>query len=305
MKTFSLVIGLILSICSTSNGEDIFTPKEVIALGVTQGITEFLPVSSTAHLILVDKFMLDGGMAKSRSEADTEDTKSRAKNSYFSLIQFGSIAAILCLYRKRFTSIGMGMLGRDSRGRRLICNLLISFLPAAVIGLFIDGWLQKIAYNANAIAISLVIGGVIIFIAERHYGREKLTWGSSGRTIENLTSTQSLAIGLWQCLAFIPGMSRSMTSIVGGYGCGLGRAAAAEYSFLLGVLTLTAAAGYKFTKDFNVIFAYFGIKLFCLGIFAAFIASIVAIKIFVTFIARHGMLFFAPYRIILAIIIFC
>ncbi|MDR1414007.1 MAG: undecaprenyl-diphosphate phosphatase [Puniceicoccales bacterium] len=329
MKTLFLAIGLILSLRANSHCEDLLTAREVIALGITQGVTEFLPVSSTAHMILVDKFLVNGEMKKlhrpiasdalnfdletvvaakkSDSEIADEAAKVQAKNSYFSLIQFGSIAAILCLYRKRFYSMALGILGKDCCGRKLVINLLISFLPAALIGFLIDGWLQKIAYSITVIASSLAIGALIIFFAERRYNGKLFTAETEKicGTIENLTSGQSFAIGLWQCLAFIPGMSRSMATIVGGYGCGLRRTAAAEYSFLLGVLTLAAAAGYKFIKDFDAIFTCFGINLFCLGILVAFLTSLIAIKIFITFIGRHGILLFAFYRIILAIIIFC
>jgi undecaprenyl-diphosphatase len=162
----------------------------------------------------------------------------------------------------------------------------------------VDGVLQKIAYNDLIIASALIIGSVIMVLAEKSYGRGKKCLG-----VESLSVMQSLSIGLWQCLSFIPGMSRSMVTIVGGYRTGLCRVDAAEYSFLLGAMTLTAATGYKLLKDFSAIAACFSARTFFIGIGIAFTASLFAVKFLVAVISRRGLAPFALYRIPLAIFI--
>jgi undecaprenyl-diphosphatase len=187
----------------------------------------------------------------------------------------------------------------------MVFSLAISFLPAAVVGFLIDGWLQKLSYNEITVATALVVGAVIMFFAEQAYGKRFPDGAAKVHaTMENLTTKQSFSIGLWQCLSFIPGMSRSMATIVGGYRCGLRRSEAAEYSFLLGSVVLSAAAVYKFFKNLDIIFLCFSVKAFSLGIFVAFASSLVAIKLLIALISRHGMAFFAWYRIILAAVIF-
>ncbi|MDR2737658.1 MAG: undecaprenyl-diphosphate phosphatase [Puniceicoccales bacterium] len=302
MKKFLLIFCAILVSTASSVGDEIFSGKETVVWGITQGATEFLPISSTGHMLLVDKFLLNGERG---GRAAGDELKLTAKGSYFSIIQFGSILAVLCMYRRRFGSLILGVIGKDCRGRRMAFSLGISFFPAAAVGILIDGWLQKLSYNEITVAAALVVGGVIMLFAERAYDR-KFPKGAAKiyATMESLTTKQSLTIGLWQCLAFIPGMSRSMTTIVGGYRCGLRRSEAAEYSFLLGSIVLSAATVYKFIKDFDVIFLCFTLKTFLLGIFTAFVTSLATIKLFTVLIARHGTSIFAWYRIILAAIIF-
>lgn len=302
MKAFFIAICIFLAATANGNGEDVFTAKETVALGITQGMTEFLPISSTGHLILVDKFFLNHPPAESNGNETAEALKAHGKSSYFSIIQCGSILAVLSLYGRRFARMGLGVFGKDRRGRRLALNLVASFLPAALVGFAVDGWIQKKLYGAVAISIALLIGSAIMVLAERAYDRK---FGRNFITIENLTLSKSFAIGCWQCLALIPGMSRSMTTIVGGYWCGLRRSEAAEYSFLLGALTLAAATTYKCIKDFDVISLCFGAKTFCTGIAIAFAVSAITIKCFVAFVSRHGTHIFALYRIVLAAVILC
>jgi undecaprenyl-diphosphatase len=302
MKAFLPIFTIFLAIASKSFGAEIFSTGEATALGITQGMTEFLPVSSTGHLILVDKFFLNGKSSENEMSGELER---KAKNSYFSIIQFGSILAVFFMYRRRFGSLFLGVLGRNCHGRRMAFSLIISFLPAAVVGFFVDGWLQKFSYNEIVTAVALVAGGVIMLFAERTYCK-KFPRGAATiyASMDNLTPKQSLAIGFWQCLSFIPGISRSMTTIVGGYRCGLRRSEAAEYSFLLGCIVLSAATTYKLAKDFDIIFLCFSAKTFLFGIFAAFLSSVAAIRFFISIISRHGISIFAWYRMILAAVIF-
>ncbi|MDR1595583.1 MAG: undecaprenyl-diphosphate phosphatase [Puniceicoccales bacterium] len=298
MKKFFFAICLHLLAATVSCGNEIFTTGEIIALGVTQGATEFLPISSTAHLIVVDKFFPNREIDSGTAQAELE---SEAKGSYFSIIQLGSVFAVLFLYRRRFLGIALGVFHKNPSSTKIITNLIISFLPAAVVGCLIDGWVQKTLYGGVVVAVALVVGaGIMVFfeIINWKCHRENFT------TIENLIPKKSLAIGLWQCLALIPGMSRAMTTIVGGHACGLRRSEAAEYSFLLGAMTLTAASVYKFTKDFRTIFACLSIKSFFLGIVVAFAVSVVSLRLLVLMNSRGGMILFAFYRIVLAAVVF-
>jgi undecaprenyl-diphosphatase len=301
VKKFLLVLTIAVAFLTNSHGEDIFTTKESIILGITQGMTEFLPISSTGHLILVDRFFLGRGHFPSGDRDDAKALKMQAKNAYFVIIQFGSMLAVLLLYKRRFTDMFLGLFGHNYHGRNLMFNLVASFLPAAIVGPFIGGWLKTL-YHAFPVAIALIIGGIAMIRIEKSYRKR---WMRGYGRIDNLTFAKSFFIGLWQCLAFIPGTSRSMATIIGGYQCGLRRSEAAEYSFLLGFVTLSAATAYEFVKDFDVMFLYFSPKTFLLGISIACLSSMVAIKFLISFIARNGMMIFAWYRIILAIFVLC
>ncbi|MDR1433433.1 MAG: undecaprenyl-diphosphate phosphatase [Puniceicoccales bacterium] len=295
----------ILSIsCANASGGDIFTAGEAVALGITQGATEFLPISSTGHLILVDKFLLNHRLEEFGDGEDVAASalRARGKSSYFCIIQCGSILAVLLLYRNRFLQMALSVLGKDCRGRKLAINLIVSFLPAALVGLAADGWIQKKLYGEIAISMALLIGSAIMLLAEMAHNKKS---EANFVSIEDLTARKSFAIGCWQCLALIPGMSRSMATIVGGYGCGLRRSDAVEYSFLLGALTLAATVMYKCARDFDAIFLCLGAGTFFMGIAIAFAVSAATIKIFTAFVARHGTYVFAAYRIVLAIAILC
>ncbi|MDR0595483.1 MAG: undecaprenyl-diphosphate phosphatase [Puniceicoccales bacterium] len=266
--------------------------ETAIVLGITQGVTEFLPISSTAHMILVNE------MLNKRSGNPNSFDCNRAINSYFTIIQCGSILAIILMFPRRILSVILALCGRSSEGLRLTKNLFLSFFPAAVVGLFLDGILQKLMYNPITIACALIFGAVLIFVAERKY-----SYARNSLTINQLQTLSSLKIGLWQCLALIPGMSRSMATIIGAYTCNLRRKDAAEYSFLLGVVTLSLATIFKLIKDSEVIFNYFTPMMFFVGIFVAFIFSILSIKIFLNFLGTNGMRPFAWYRILLGFLI--
>jgi undecaprenyl-diphosphatase len=230
---------------------------------------------------------------------DNLTLRGRAMNSYFSIIQCGSILAIVLVFYRRILGVFAAFCGRNPEGLQLARNLLASLFPAIVAGLFFDGILQKLLYNPTSIACALIFGAVLIFAFEKKYSCARNTL-----SINELRTFSALKIGLWQCLALIPGMSRSMATILGGYSCKLKRQDAAEYSFLLGLVTLFLATVFKLVKDHEVIFSCFTPSMFFVGIFAAFIFSVLTIKIFLNFLATNGMCPFAWYRILLGILIF-
>ncbi|MDR3144543.1 MAG: undecaprenyl-diphosphate phosphatase [Puniceicoccales bacterium] len=306
MKKFFHTLALLLISQMNLFADEAFTKKEAIIFGITQGITEYLPVSSTGHMILVDRFLLGNDAEMARDSGACAEMKAYAKSSYFCMLQIGSILAVLVLYRRRFIDIALGMFGHNGHGRKLALRLIISAIPAAVIGLFADGILQRTLYNVTVVSIALAIGAIIMLFAESAYGRRSSkNFAKRYDTVESLSVRQSFHIGLWQCLSLIPGISRSMTTVVGGYRSGLRRADAAEYSFLLGCVMCSAAVAYKFAKDFDIMLLCLSAKTFFAGILIAFFASAVAIRLFIAFISHYGIAIFAWYRIFLAVTVIC
>jgi len=201
--------------------------------GVVEGVTEFLPISSTGHLILLrDIFPL--GDPASPSRKAMEDT-------FDIVVQLPAVMAIVALYRRRLWAAAAGA-ARDSSARKFWFGLLLAFIPSAVAGLLAHRWIEERLFRPEVIAAALLAGGVVIIAFER--------WGhaGSGETAEKTPLPKAVSIGLFQCLALIPGTSRSAATIIGGRAMGLSREAAAEYSFFLALPTMFAACGYKLFK---------------------------------------------------------
>ena len=284
--------------------------SDATILGLVEGLTEYLPVSSTGHLIICNALLnLDSDLPLRSSdgqliESEKTDMYSLADAAYaYSIvIQIGAIAAILVLYRKDLLQMALACCGKSTRGRSLIANLMIAFLPAAFLGLLLDKHIEfYLGNNLNAICGALILGALVMLWVERKrkLSRDNLKKENS-LTIESLTLKKAFYIGCLQCLAMWPGTSRSMATITGGYLVGLQPAAAAKFSFLLGFITLSAASGYKILTDGPFLLS--GLKLGPLisGILIAFVTSLIAVKWFVAYISLYGMALFAWYRIILA-----
>jgi undecaprenyl-diphosphatase len=254
---------------------------DALILGVVEGLTEFLPISSTGHLILTQHFMglpSSGGL-----------------DAYLIAVQFGAILAVLVLYWKRllqmFAGVGDLVCFRSTPARGLDLNLLVAFLPAAIIGLMADGFIEEKLFNPRVVVVSLSVGALIMLFAS--YGKKQ-----EGQ-IEGLSAKNALIIGLWQILSLFPGMSRSMTTIVGGMSQKLSAEAAAEFSFLLGAITLGAASLYKVIGCGGEILAL-GVGPVLVGFVAAFVSAAAGIKILVGALNRWGLAPWTWYRIVLA-----
>lgn len=303
MNSLLLFILLTLSgqhLPSVDGYHEVIDEKESIYLGLVQGITEYLPVSSTGHLILFDNLFQKAEAKKGTNTCERFYDKDEVKNSYFTIIQSGSILAVLFLYPRRFKNMIYGVFGKDKNGAKLVENLMISFLPVAVVGLLVNRLVQKFFYNKISIAAALAIGAIIMLISEKNLLKNaKYQHGD----IDHMDLKKSLIVGLWQCLSLFPGMSRSMTTIVGGYKCGLSRKSSAEYSFLLGFITLSAATIFKIATDFSILFANLRLRTIVIGMLIAFLSSLVSIKLFISYLSRHGMKVFAIYRLLLSCII--
>jgi undecaprenyl-diphosphatase len=265
---------------------------QAIIIGIVEGITEYLPVSSTGHILLAQRAMgIEHG---------------RAADAFAVVIQAGAILAVLGLYFQRVKGMVVGLAGKDSSGLLLVRNILLAFIPAAIIGKIFEEKIEQHLFGLWPVTAAWFVGGVAI-LAVVWFKRGAAAQGErvSGISIEQITPKIALLIGLMQCVAMWPGTSRSLMTIVGGLVCGLGMAAALEFSFLLGMVTLTAASAYKslaFFKEPELLKDY-SVPEMLLGIFAAWLSATLAIKWMLNFLRRKGIAPFGYYRILLAVVV--
>lgn len=257
---------------------------QAVLLGIVEGLTEYLPVSSTGHLILTQRAM---GIERG-DEA----------NAFAICIQLGAIAAVLALYRARLLQVMRGLAGRDHDGRALAKNIVIAFLPAALFGLLFEHWIESNLYGLWPIVCAWLTGGMAI-LAITYARKDRLP--PSGKSLERLTLWAALAIGFMQCIAMWPGVSRSLVTILGGVLLGLSLPAAVEFSFLLGLLTLAAATAYKALQHGQGMMDAYGPANLALGFVAATLSAIVAVRWMVNYLNRHGLAIFGYYRIALGL----
>lgn len=262
---------------------------QAIILGIVEGLTEYIPVSSTGHLILAKSFL---GITQ------------KAIDPYLIVIQSGAILAVLGLYRKRVGDMLKGLAGKNPVGLKLAINLIIAFLPAAIFGVLLNDVIDEWLMGTTPVIWALAIGGVLMLFAAR-WQRKAFHEGTDSHSfidIEHLTWKKALIIGLVQCFAMFPGTSRSMVTIVASMAMGMKPKHAAEFSFLLGLPTLGGATVYKLVKDADAL-STLEIGPMILGIIVAFIAAAIAIKWLVAYLSKHGLALFGWYRIALAIIV--
>ncbi len=253
-------------------------PWQAAVLGLVEGITEYLPVSSTGHLILVESLLGLGG-------ADSKP----ALDAFSIVIQGGAILAVLGLYWARVLTLLRGLVGRDPAGRRLLVNLALAFAPAVAVGVPLDHWIEARLFHPLPVIAALAGGAVFMIALDR--------WAPRGeRTIEQLEWRHALAIGAMQCAALWPGTSRSMVVIAGGILVGLRPRDAAEFSFLLALPTLGGACAYKLLKEHAAI-AQLGVGPVALGIAVAAVSAALAVRWLVAFLNRHGLAPFGWYRL--------
>lgn len=283
-----LIVIIFCSSCNASSKEKIGIGKAVV-LGVVEGLTEYLPISSTGHLNVAEKLLGVGINKKNKNAID----------AYTVCIQFGAIIAVLWLYYGRIKQVVLGILGRNKKGRILAINLLIAFLPAVIIGLLFEKHIKTHLFGMVPVIIAWFIGGFVILLMSRRVDKSRL----SKFNLDSITYKQALIIGLIQCIAMWPGVSRSLAVILGAVFVGLSLPAAVEFSFLLGLITLSAAAGFDAIKHGGLIVSTFGIVDPIIGGVAAFVSAIFAVKWMVNYLNQKGMNVFGYYRITAALII--
>lgn len=281
-------------------------PWQAFILGVIEGITEYLPISSTGHL-LVAQHLMGIGTASATEKA--------AADTFAICIQGGAILAVLGLYFKRVRQMLLGLVGKDPEGLRLVIAIIAGFLPAAVFGVLLDDWIESKLFKPWPITAAIFIGGAAILGITAWNKKNGVR--REGRELIELTWKMALIIGMMQCAAMWPGTSRSLMTIFGGLVVGLSVRAAVEYSFLLGVLTLTAATAKKalwkvegldpmydvWFGGTKLMWETYGAVPLIIGIVAAAVSAALAVKWLVSYLQSHGLAVFGWYRIVLAVVI--
>lgn len=264
---------------------------QTIIIAIVEGLTEFLPVSSTGHMIIAQHVL---------GVESTEFVK-----AFTFIIQFGAILSVVCLYWKRFFRLnpkpapeGASAVKRFIHKFDFYWKLLVAFIPAAVLGLLFSDAIDAMLESVTVVAVMLIVGGIFMLFCDRIFG--------TGREDTPMTEKRAFVIGLFQCISMIPGVSRSMATIVGGMAQKLTRKAAAEFSFFLAVPTMFAATVYKMAKLFmeggTEIIAN-NLTPLIVGNIVAFIVALLAIKFFINFVTKYGFKAFGWYRIIVGAII--
>lgn len=261
---------------------------QALVLGVIEGATEYLPVSSTGHLLIAEHLM---GM-------DADERQKDAADSLAICIQSGAILAVVMLYFGRIRQIITGMLGKSPDGLKLLINLVIAFFPAAVLALVLKDWVKQHLFGVMPVAAAQFVGGLIII----GYGiMTRKSNPDEGKEISDMSRGDALLIGSLQCLAFWPGFSRSLATILGCRFAKLKMMAAVEFSFLLGLVTLTAATGYEGLKHGKEMIADYGLAMPLVSLVTAFVAAVVSVRFMVGALGKYGLTPFGYYRILLAI----
>lgn len=259
---------------------DLWSAFQAIILGVVEGLTEFLPISSTGHQIIVADLIEFGG------------ERAMAFNI---IIQLGAILAVVWEFRRKIFDVVFGLRTEPS-ARRFTANLLIAFMPAVVLGVLFADYIHEYLFNPIAVAVALVVGGFIMLWAERRDHRIEVDH------VDEMGWTHALKIGLVQCIAMIPGTSRSGSTIIGGLLFGLSRKAATEFSFFLAMPTMVGAAVYSGYK-YRDLFQPADLPVFAIGFVVSFIFAMIAVRALLKFIANHSYAVFAWYRIAFGLVI--
>lgn len=247
-----------------------------IIIGIVEGVTEFIPISSTGHMIITEKLL---GLK------EDEFVK-----MFTIAIQLGAILAVVVLYWKKFF---------DFKNLHFYFKLIIGVIPAIILGLIFSDKIDELLGSTITVAFALLFGGIVLVFIDKFFNHPTI------RSEKQVSYLNSFTIGIWQCLAMIPGVSRSAASIIGGMQQKLTRSAAAEFSFFLAVPTMVAATGYKLFKHFheNGGFSHQEIKLLLIGNIVAFVVALLAIKFFIEFLKKHGFRIWGIYRIIIGLVL--
>ena len=265
---------------------DLILALKALIMGIVEGLTEFLPISSTGHLILAGSLLNFTG----------------EKVKVFEIvIQAGAIFAVCWEYRARIASVVSG-LGSDRRSRKFALNLLIAFLPAAALGFLFASKIKEKLFSAVPVALAFILGGLIILWVERRHRSHGIDRPVRIENVDDMTALDALKIGCAQAFALIPGTSRSGATIIGGMLFGLSRKAATEFSFFLAIPTLLAATVYSLYKA-RALLSMADVPLFTVGTVAAFVSAFFCVRWLLRYISSHDFTVFAWYRIAFGLVI--
>lgn len=264
---------------------------QAVIISIVEGITEFLPISSTGHMIIAQKLL---------GVESTEFVKAFTVN-----IQFGAILSVVVLYWKRFVSgrfqrevleqAGVGGDDYFSKLFKFYSKLFVAFLPAAFVGFIFSDDIDRLLENVTVVAVSLILGGILLLFIDRMFGKASED--------QEVTYKKAFKIGVFQCIAMVPGVSRSAATIIGGMASKLTRQNAAEFSFFLAVPTMFAASAYKLLKDYQILLEWNNLVILLIGNVVSFLVAMVAIKYLMKYLTHHGFKMFGWYRIIVGAVI--
>lgn len=260
---------------------DLILTFKTIILGIVEGLTEFLPVSSTGHLILAGDLL------------DFNDDKGKL---FEIVIQVGAILAVCWEYRSKIIAVITGLPSQKS-AQKFSFNLMIAFMPLAVLGLLFGKYIKAVLFKPIPVALAFIVGALVIIWAEKREHKIRIC------EVEDLSALDALKLGLAQAFALIPGTSRSGATIIGGLLFGLSRKAATEFSFFLAIPTLIAASVYDLYKHRDLLDLAIDAPYFATGLIAAFLSALLAIKALLRYISRHDFIVFAWYRIVFGLIV--
>lgn len=253
---------------------------DAVILGLVEGVTEFIPVSSTGHLILVGNWLAFEGETATTFEI---------------FIQLGAILAVLWLYRAKVFG-ALAEARTSPAARHFLLNLAIAFVPAAALGFLIHDFITEVLFTPRVVALTMVVGGVAILVIERWHRP------ATAATVEEMSHGQALGVGLAQCLSLIPGVSRSGATIMGALALGTGRVAATEFSFFLAIPVMFAATTYQLLGSLGAL-SIDDLPVFAIGFGISFLSAVVVVKAFLGFVSRHSFAPFAWYRIVFGLLL--
>jgi undecaprenyl-diphosphatase len=263
--------------------------RDAIVLGIVEGLTEYVPVSSTGHLILTSQALGLGEEPEVRS----------AINTYLVVIQVGAIMAVVTVYGKYLWMMLLGLFGKSHAGRHLLGAVIIAFIPAAVVGLLLERWIDKYLFGLWPVVFAWGVGGIALII----WGRKPdPRVEMEGLLMKDICCRKAMIIGGLQVIAMWPGTSRSLVTILGGRLAGLSMKESVTFSFLLGMLTLTAATVYKLLGQGQDMIEVLGVQNLMLGTFVAWVSAWIAVKSMVAYLKKHGLGLFGFYRVALAVV---
>ena len=278
-----LLIGVLaLAASTTSAASHELNAAKAATLGIVEGFTEYLPISSTGHLLVTQDLLGVG---------DTDETEDAA-DTYAITIQAGAILAVVVLYRRRLLSMAAGLAGRDDTGRATLVNLVIAFVPAAIVGVLLESTIKDHLFGVGPVIAAWIVGGLAILL---WWPRLSARIGSA--PLEQMSVRAAVIIGAAQVIALWPGTSRSMVTILAAVALGYSMSAALEFSFLLGLLTLSAATALEALKHGGDLVDTYGLLNPLIGFVFAFVAAVVSVRWLVGYLRGHGLEIFGWYRL--------
>ncbi len=275
--------------------QPVISALQSFIMGIVEGITEYLPVSSTGHLVVTSHLLgLDNELNRTADQI-------AAIKAFEIVIQSGAILAVIALYQKAVREMIAGIMGKSEDGRRLFINVCCAALPILCVGFLVKNIVERYQ-SAGPVLTAMIIGGIAMIVFERFFVKESPD--RPGIQLNEITPKQAVFIGCFQCLALWPGTSRSMTTILSGMVAGLKRSVAAEFSFLVGLPVLLIATVYKGAKSGPLLLEHIGSVSLAIGLLTSAVFAFIAVKWLVAFLNRRGLEVFGWYRLVFAAVIY-